>query len=157
MDFSSSQLWVGSILGLSALGLALWDNMSVHIGFTMIYSHLDKYLTELDKVLLGFNPIFVEHMLCKIVHCSKHLQNDAWISLANLGTKAMAEQEKTGWVAGDNQSDPKCYPFPLQMEQAALEEIIASATDFIEPANVTVCNLLLICIMATNSVTGHKY
>lgn len=128
---------LGAYRGMNALGISLWDKLSVQVGFKCIFSHLDDNLTEDDKVILGFDPIFLEHSLCKVLRFEKHLRREARISIAELGAQALAEQENSGWIAGENKTNHTSFPFPLQVKRDQVEAIIQTVTNFIEPAIVS--------------------
>ena len=57
---------LGAYHGLASLGFVLSDCGSVHCAFMCVYEHLNPYMTHENKELLGFSPILVEHILCKV-------------------------------------------------------------------------------------------
>ena len=59
---------LGAFCALKDLGFSVSKKnlMSVQGAFTCIYCFLEEHLTEQDKSLLFFSPIFVEHVLCMI-------------------------------------------------------------------------------------------
>ncbi|KAF8231274.1 hypothetical protein L208DRAFT_1277894, partial [Tricholoma matsutake] len=66
-DFIHSNRWLGAFCGLESLGFMMKNCTSVHAAFICIHQHLDRHLMQADKELLGFSPIFMEHLLCKVV------------------------------------------------------------------------------------------
>ena len=60
---------LGAFQGLKDLGfsVSMKNLMSVQGAFGCIYHFFEEHLTEQDKLLLLFGPIFMEHILCKIL------------------------------------------------------------------------------------------
>ncbi|KAF9488777.1 hypothetical protein BDN71DRAFT_1372189, partial [Pleurotus eryngii] len=63
---------LGVFHGLQRLGFKVNGIASVAAAFNIVHSHLKNHLSESDKANLGCSQglltIFVEHLLCKIVH-----------------------------------------------------------------------------------------
>jgi hypothetical protein len=80
--------------------------------FICVHQHLEWHLTLADKEVLGFSPIFTEHLLCKVVRWSRHWKEDTHKSLEVMGT-GIEEEEGSQWEAGLNISDHTAFTFPL--------------------------------------------
>ncbi|KAF8230516.1 hypothetical protein L208DRAFT_1281598, partial [Tricholoma matsutake] len=124
-DFIHTNRWLGAFRGLESLGFVMKNCTSVHAAFICIHQHLDRHLTQADKELLGFSPIFMEHLLCKVVRWIRHVKDDTHKSLEAMGTSI--EQESWVWEAGLNISDHTAFPFPLQAAPEELNEAIPEA------------------------------
>ena len=124
-DFIHSNRRLGAFHGLESLGFVMKNRASVHAAFMCVHQHLDRHLTQADKELLGFGPIFTEHLLCKVVRWTRHVKNDTHKSLEAMGTSI--EEESWIWEAGLNISDHTAFPFPLQATPEELNKVIAEA------------------------------
>src|SRR4051812_16314566 len=71
-DFVVENRQKGAFRGLQGLGFHMPDSSSVRAAFYCIHHHLEKNLTEDDKEILGFNVLFTEHILCKVVRWARH-------------------------------------------------------------------------------------
>lgn len=62
-----SSLNLGAVKGLKALDQIpqCYTKAQVKDAFVKLYEHLDKELTEEEQRYIGFDPITVEHLLCK--------------------------------------------------------------------------------------------
>jgi hypothetical protein len=125
VEFIHSNRRLGAFRGLESLGFVMKNRASVHAAFICVHQHLDRHLTQADKELLGFSPIFTEHLLCKVVQWTRHLKDDTHKSLEAMGTSI--EQESWIWKAGLNISDHTAFPFPLRATPEELNEVIAEA------------------------------
>ncbi|KAI1789298.1 hypothetical protein LXA43DRAFT_893137, partial [Ganoderma leucocontextum] len=68
---------MGSLAGLDNLGYTLQRKkkepvQNIIVAFREVYEYLDSHLSHADKALMVFDPIMVEHTLCKYKHLSKH-------------------------------------------------------------------------------------
>ena len=68
---------MGSLTGLRTTGQVGDDasNDDIHRGFTRVYDYLDRELTAQEKACMVFDPIMVEHLLCKYQRVRTHLKN----------------------------------------------------------------------------------
>ncbi|PPQ76035.1 hypothetical protein CVT24_006695 [Panaeolus cyanescens] len=59
---------LGAWRGLKTLGFHVDDKKgcALFAAFTTLYQHLDRNITDADKQDLGFGPMFLEHLLCKV-------------------------------------------------------------------------------------------
>ncbi|KAF8219548.1 hypothetical protein L208DRAFT_1339223, partial [Tricholoma matsutake] len=96
-DFVAENLQKGVFRSLEKLGFHMPDSSSVHATFICIHWHLDKYLTDEDKKILGFSPLFTKHLLCKVVRWAKHLLTEGDINFYNKGL--IAESATGVWEA----------------------------------------------------------
>lgn len=119
---------LGAYAGLQLLG---FSNMnlatSVIYAFKAVYDHLNAFLTPDDKEILGFNPIFLEHTLCKVACWTTCLRvktknTSAIPTLENLAK--MAHTTAPPWKAGNNTIDQMAMPFPPTLEGDFLTSII---------------------------------
>jgi len=124
-DFVAENRNKGAFRGLEKLGFHLTDSASVRAAFYCVHQHLEEYLTEEDKRILGFSPLFTEHLLCKVVRWAKHLLREGDIDFYEKGLHA--ESTSTDWNAGFNQTDNTAFPFPLRINKEALENAIKGA------------------------------
>ncbi|KDR72713.1 hypothetical protein GALMADRAFT_42557, partial [Galerina marginata CBS 339.88] len=75
---------LGAYRGLEILGFGLTPKKAgqkvemevekIQVGFKSVFAHLDQYLSPEDKALLGFNVLFVEHLLCKITRWDSRMK-----------------------------------------------------------------------------------
>ncbi|HMK57645.1 MAG TPA: hypothetical protein VK462_01180, partial [Nitrososphaeraceae archaeon] len=121
-DFIADNRQKGAFRGLEKLGFHMPDTSPVRAAFYCVHHHLEEYLTEEDKRILGFSVLFTEHLLCKVVRWSKHLDEEGHIDFYQMGVQA--ESINIDWVAGLNQTDNTAFPFPLTIESEALERAI---------------------------------
>ena len=129
-DFIAMNRLKGAFRGLEKLGFHMPDTSSVRAAFYCVHRHLEEHLTDEDKRILGFSPIFTEHLLCKVVRWAKHLQNEAKINLYDLGYKA--EVKSSDWIAGVNIADKAAFPFPLTIAEESLIKSIVDAKVWIQ-------------------------
>lgn len=113
---------LGAYRGLQILGFSLapkrgrerveMEAGKIQIGFKCVFSHLDEHMSSDDKALLGFNVLFVEHLLCKITRWDSRMNQaqltDAWENLVK-----EAERDVNG-----------NFPFPLTMAPEKIKTII---------------------------------
>jgi hypothetical protein len=126
---------LGAFRGLEDLGFFVSKNnlMSVRGAFICIYNFFEEHLTEQDKKLLFFGPIFVEHILCKIPRWKRRLADEG----AEGRLEALATKEnETGnlWTPGLNILHNKAFPIPLIIPPAWLKQTIES---------ILVCSIFL--------------
>jgi hypothetical protein len=117
---------LGAYKGLQILGFSLAQkkpgeqvNMEaekIQVGFKCVFAHLDEHLSTVDKTLLGFNALFVEHLLCKITRWDNRMRQ------ANLLDK-WEEWIKDAEESEEN-VDGSTLPFPLTMESEKVKQII---------------------------------
>jgi hypothetical protein len=129
------------------------DSAYVRAAFYCIHHHLEEYLSDEDKHILGFNPIFTEYLLCKVVRWAKHLSTEGDINFYDMGYKA--EQNNFNWVAGANKTDPAAFPFPLQIDNKNIEKMVKDAA-------VRVCFMYLhqnltVCLYRTSKLLDTYY
>jgi len=124
-DFVAENRQKGAFRGLEKLGFHMPDSSSIRAAFFCVHRHLDEYLTDEDKKILGFSPLFTEHLLCKVVRWAKHLSTEGDINFYNKGL--IAESAAGVWEAGCNQTDNTAFPFPLVINRENLEEAIKEA------------------------------
>jgi hypothetical protein len=125
-DFIYNNHGLGAFRGLESLGFVMKNRTSVHAAFICVHQHLDRHLTLADKEVLGFSPIFTEHLLCKVVRWSRHWKEDTHKSLEVMGT-SIEEEGGSPWEAGLNISDHTAFPFPLRATPQELNKAIAGA------------------------------
>jgi hypothetical protein len=124
-DFVAENRQKGAFRSLEKLGFHMPDLLSIRATFICIHRHLNKYLTDEDKKILGFSPLFTEHLLCKVVRWAKHLLTEGDI---NFYDKGLIAESATGvWEAGCNQTNNTAFPFPLIINRKNLEEAIKEA------------------------------
>jgi hypothetical protein len=118
---------LGAFRGLKDLGFSVSTKnlMSVRGAFTCIYRFFEEHLTEQDKLLLFFGPIFMEHVLCKIPRWKGRLTDeDAEGRLEELAAKEI--QKGYVWTAGENIINNTAFPVPLIIPSSWLEQTIDS-------------------------------
>ena len=99
--------------------------MSVRGAFTCVYRFLEEHLTEQDKTLLDFGPIFMEHVLCKIPRWKSRLADeDAGSRLEELTAKEIEKNRL--WISGENVMTNQAFPMPLKISSTWLERTIES-------------------------------
>jgi hypothetical protein len=128
-DFVAENRQKGAFRGLEKLGFHMQDSSSVQAAFCCVHCHLEEYLTEYlteeDKRILGFSPLFTEHLLCKVIRWAKHLMREGDIDFYDKDLHA--ESMYTDWEAGLNQTDNVTFPFPLKIDSEELGRAIAEA------------------------------
>ena len=117
----------GAFRGLQTLGFSMPHAAAVHAAFMCIHNHLEKFLSQSDQGILGFSPIFTEHVLCKVVRWANALKGN--YDLYTLGQEAENQA-----ISGDAGENDHCFPFPLKITSQAVIEAI-------EYAKVSVCQL----------------
>ena len=126
-DWIYSNPKLGAFRGLKDLGFSVSKKnlMSVRGAFTCIYRFFEEHLTEQDKSLLFFGPIFMEHVLCKIPRWKARLADeDAEGRLEELAAKEI--ENNYVWTPRANIISNKAFPLPLIIPQAWLEQTIES-------------------------------
>ena len=127
---------LGAFRGLKDLGFSVSSKnlMSVRGAFTCIYQFFEEHLTEQDKSLLSFGPIFTEHLLCKLPRWKSRLTDeDAEGRLEELSEKEM--KKNLIWSPGENIISNKAFPVPLIIPSAWLEQTIESISISANPAD----------------------
>ena len=114
---------LGANRGLIQLGFVLTDCTSVRCAFGCVYGHLERYLTDDDKQLLGFSTIFVEHVLCKVVRWNNRLSCEMEPS-SSLDKIAKQLSCVYDWESGQNQTDASAFPFPFEASLEDIDQII---------------------------------
>jgi hypothetical protein len=119
---------LGAFRGLKDLGFSVSqkDLMSVRGAFTCIYQFFEENLTEEDKSILFFGPIFIEHLLCKLPRWKTRLADeDAEGRLEELVAKEI--EKNYVWTPGENSIyNNKALPVPLLIPSTWLEQTIES-------------------------------
>jgi hypothetical protein len=118
---------LGAFRGLKDLGFSVSQKnlMSVRGAFTCIYRFFEEHLTEQDKSLLFFGPIFIEHLLCKLPRWKARLRDED--AEGRLETIAAIEIEKNHpWIPRQNVLYGKAFPVPLLIPSGWLEQTIES-------------------------------
>ena len=115
---------LGAYRGLQHLGFICPDLASVRSAYMIIYNHLHQFLTEDDKKILGFSPIFVEHLLCKVVQWESRLVEGKVSSLDKMATSIDLPEEH--WISGKNKTDQLAFPFPFSSDPEELKKTIAT-------------------------------
>ena len=126
-DWIYSNPKLGAFRGLKDLGFSVSTKslMSVRGAFTCIYRFLEEHLTEQDKSLLFFDPIFTEHVLCKIPRWKARLADeDAEGRLEKLAAKEI--ENNYVWTPRANIISNKAFPLPLIIRPSWLEQTIES-------------------------------
>ena len=115
---------LGAYRGLQHLGFICPDLASVRSAYMIIYNHLHQFLTEDDKKILGFSPIFVEHLLCKVVRWESRLVEGKVSSLDKM--VASIDLSEECWTAGENKTNREAFPFPFSSDPKDLKKTIAT-------------------------------
>ncbi|KAF9033189.1 hypothetical protein BJ165DRAFT_1357361 [Panaeolus papilionaceus] len=97
------------------------SSLPVYAAFYTIWKHLDNYLTDIDKEILGFGPMFVKHLLCKIKRYSIYW--DGFMAASQLA------KQQGSWTQGRNQTDNQAFPFPLVISKDDLQRLLDSMVD----------------------------
>lgn len=116
---------LGAFCGLKDLGFSVSQKnlMSVRAAFTCIYCFFEEHLTEQDKSLLYFGPVFMEHILYKIPRWKAHLTDeDVGGRLEDL--TAMEIEKNHLWIPGENFMTNLAFPTPLTISSTWLEQTI---------------------------------
>ena len=113
---------LGAYRGLSELGFSLAHEGFMRVAVKIVHDHMDQYLTDADKQLLGFGYIFVEQVLCKIVRWDYRLRQGNAGSLLTIADSALAMA--SDWVAGENVVDGTKFPFPLVVDDDMIRAAI---------------------------------
>ncbi|KAJ6579868.1 hypothetical protein B0H10DRAFT_1835089 [Mycena sp. CBHHK59/15] len=116
---------LGAFKGLVLLGFNITasDPVGTRVAFQVFYDHCDRFLSNEDKQFLGFGPIFVEHLLCKVQRWQERYAVGA-SPTDTLEAFAHAQLSSLPWVSGANVDDPRCFPFPLGIETQRLGQVI---------------------------------
>ncbi|PPR04901.1 hypothetical protein CVT24_007176 [Panaeolus cyanescens] len=98
-------------------------NLSIYAIFYILWKHLDDSLTDSDKQILGFGPMFVEHLLCKVRRYTKR-----WLDYSKEVEKQENQQESNAavWEAGKNERDCFVFPFPIVLKKDEIIKILES-------------------------------
>ena len=114
---------LGAYRGLIRLGFSLKDCGFVRCAFACVYNHLDRYLMAEDKTLLGFNPIFTEHVLCKIVRWDKRLEEEGDPACRLDVLVESIRMSAYVWKGSQNSEgqDKNALPFPLEATSQELD------------------------------------
>ncbi|KAJ7231690.1 hypothetical protein B0H12DRAFT_1239877 [Mycena haematopus] len=118
---------LGAYKGLCLLRfkLAELDPIAIQVAFQIVYGHLDRWMTASDKEYFGFGAIFVEHLLCKVKR---------WMERYNamptdLLKWAKAHVSGKRWVQGSNITDPASFPFPNDVNEEWVQQVIQDVLD----------------------------
>lgn len=95
-DWVDNNQNLGAFRALQSLGFTMKTSGAVWCAFDTVYTHLEAHLLDEDKNDVGFSPIFVEHVLCKIVRWRGRLGQDSAGSsiLATFAKKAIEDKNK---------------------------------------------------------------
>ncbi|KAH6904107.1 hypothetical protein BKA70DRAFT_1109693 [Coprinopsis sp. MPI-PUGE-AT-0042] len=117
---------LGAYAGLTLLGFSLATCGEVRCAMECVARHLDTHLTKSDKEDLGFNAIFVEHLLCKITRWHGRMGKSASGEplLDQLAKGAERDQEEVPWIAGENMTVSSRLPFPVLVQSSAIHEVV---------------------------------
>ncbi|KAL0568259.1 hypothetical protein V5O48_013731 [Marasmius crinis-equi] len=104
----------GALQGLLILGFNVRNAKLDVIGcaFRCVYDFLDEHLTPVDKDVLGFDAIFVEHLLCKITRWHNMITRAQLLA----EVERLLENAKKG-TDGWRQEG---FPLPLSVDREAL-------------------------------------
>ncbi|KAJ6478458.1 hypothetical protein DFH09DRAFT_951655 [Mycena vulgaris] len=117
----------GAFAGLRVLGFNLPEKASaatVRAAFVCFYSWLDHHLSPDDKLVLHFDSIFVEQLLCKIGRWKGRMWDMARIELV---VEARRLFEGSQSESGANLEDhtkfpiPSCKSFPVSVSRSIIE------------------------------------
>jgi hypothetical protein len=129
-------LWIskntnlGAMGGLKLLNFSLLSKVHIQVSAQCIYEHLDMFLTEKDKQDLGFDGIFLEHVLCKVRRWTTLYDDAMGKGAFSIMVKELEAKDRE-WTPGANETDPEAFPFPLLVEADLIECVIKK---------ITVCN-----------------
>jgi hypothetical protein len=110
---------MGAFEGLQRLGFNVWpgcEQSRVRQAFGCLYNFLDTNLSVTDKATLVFDPIFVEHLLCKISRWDKVFRKEDKDSLDTIAGEAHSLYEQ-----GQLRED---YPLPLSIDRETLASFV---------------------------------
>lgn len=107
---------LGAFAGLITLGFVLPNRKAVYVALTALFRHLHDHLTDVDKRIIGFDTIFLEHLLCKISRWSKRLKE--------IKTWAEQAEKRDEFRPHDNEFKGEAFPFPLYLQDRYIEEAI---------------------------------
>ena len=124
-DFIAENRQKGAFRGLEKLGFNMPDSSSVRAAFYCVHHYLEKTLSDDDKHILGFSPLFTEHLLCKVIRWAKHLSTEGGIDFYRMGQDA--ESSQTTWVVGSNATDEHAFPFLLTIDKESIRAAIKEA------------------------------
>ncbi|KAF9032190.1 hypothetical protein BJ165DRAFT_1535148 [Panaeolus papilionaceus] len=114
---------LGAWKGLKTLGFSIGDRsgLAVYPAFFCVWKFLDIQLSEKDKVDLGFSPMFVEHILCKITRYSKR-----WPDFLDCAQSA-EKLETPSTISSSAKSKPTShldFQFPLIVSLKHVQELL---------------------------------
>ncbi|KAJ8075901.1 hypothetical protein PM082_021533 [Marasmius tenuissimus] len=122
----------GAFEGLQHLGFSVTASSTVEevrSAFRCVFDFLDHRLRLEDKVVLKFNAIFVEHLLCKVTRWEK-----AFPTKANRTLRSMSEDARNS-KSGVVVSKPgeirtvQSFLFPLEVDRKQLLTWIESSRE----------------------------
>ncbi|KAJ7135334.1 hypothetical protein C8R46DRAFT_888615 [Mycena filopes] len=100
---------LGAVSGLELLGFRVNTADRIQAAYMCCHYFLDKYLTQDDKDILGFDAAFTEHDLCKAPRWDRYV-NGALVKIA-------AQLPQSEWTSGANRTDSQAMPFPAVTRQ----------------------------------------
>jgi hypothetical protein len=112
---------LGAAQGLCRLGFSLSTTSpkgAYQSAFLCTYNYLDRHLTEDDKALLDFGPIFLEHLLCKVHRWTQHIKK-AGGDFDRLAKTAVDTCDS--WASGLNKDNCSLFPLPMCTDMNALQ------------------------------------
>lgn len=107
---------LGAFHGLQQLGFCLVTSNinTTRAAFACVYRHLDENLTQDDKKISSFGPIFVEHLLCKIARWHSRLATE----MPELLDELALQVKNQSIIVYD------IFPFPLSVDKEWIKEVI---------------------------------
>ncbi|KAL0062889.1 hypothetical protein AAF712_010210 [Marasmius tenuissimus] len=89
---------------------------AINIAFRCVYDFLDAYLSDADKETLGFDAIFVEHLLCKVTRWHNMLTRANLLKEID-GLLLEAKRDKEHWR-------DRGFPLPLVADRKELSGLV---------------------------------
>jgi hypothetical protein len=133
---------LGATAGLEALGFYTSSDSTVMAGLMCLYDFLDQHLTLHDEQVFRFGPIFVKHILCKVIRWIGRLG-----SLLDLKSMGRDFEQSIIWESGANLTDAHCFPIPLQVSLQHLKETLKTLP-------VSLCILILMDFNKLSIISG---
>ncbi|KAL0569757.1 hypothetical protein V5O48_012200 [Marasmius crinis-equi] len=109
----------GALKGLLKLGFSIQNALpdTISLAFRCMYDFLDHHLSSEDKKTLGFNAIFVKHLLCKISRWDNILTRANLLKELNHLLEE-AKQDTEHWKQ-------RGFSIPLHCNQEELSTLVA--------------------------------
>lgn len=103
----------GAAIGLDLLGFDVSTPSHVNSAIRFTYAFLDIHLSQVNKRLLDFGPIFFEHFACKLHRFSNAFKVLNPSVFRNFCAACISDHPMNNWVQGADNTDPRAYPLPL--------------------------------------------